>query len=770
MSNLYFGKISKQFPQQYNDDFYAGGAQGSSWYNGLQVGDYVFPIYNGTVTKLWRAVAFNETPNSINKEGIVKFEVVKTFTQNFSTSKEFSRYRHFDLDLNLLNKSIKSTATEKAGFFQIHCASTCPPVEDIDLSELRNIYVALDKPYKPLLPKEKDLRILINDVEGLQIEDIQIYENNAFKRYDILYNLYIAKNAADKRYTLKELLVYAKQDQATKKEKFLKAVIDGLESDGYYSVSSPISLYDNILVGRKKSVSGKKIDKEEEEVLEDATQNSVEDFEAFKEYVDLLEFSPNLILYGPPGTGKTYSAQKIIEAFEYYRTKESIPFKQIQEEGRVEFVTFHQSFSYEEFVEGLRPVVNDENLDNAQENGAHLKYKVQDGILKELSNKANRSQLITETEDSNLNKVRDNSRVWKISLGERGSEDWLYDSCIENETIAIGWFGSNDLSSWSYDKIFSELSNDLAKGSPKPTNNANSINNFVNVIQEGDLVLVFNSVTTIRAIGVVDSPYEFWANSKNQYPHRRKVKWLKVFSKPVDILKYNSGKRLSMVTLYELSSIRFQDIKELLELDKPKKVEQAQKSVPYFLIIDEINRGNISKVFGELITLVEKDKRDMIKVTLPYSQKQFTLPANIYLIGTMNTADRSIAVLDTALRRRFIFKEIEPSSEVIRKDESGIIDDDLDLALLFEKLNNKIANKLDRDHRLGHSYFIDTYDLKQFRIVWYYQIIPLLMEYFYNDAESIAEIISSSFIDKNTSKINWIENNDQFKQALLNIK
>lgn len=280
---------------------------------------------------------------------------------------------------------------------------------------------------------------------------------------------------------------------------------------------------------------------------------------------------------------------------------------------------------------------------------------------------------------------------------------------------------------------------------------------------------MFASQTSIRAIGMVDGPYEWKNDLVGTYAHRRRVKWLKVYDKPIDIRKYNGGKKLSQVTLYELSNVRFLDIKELLEEGKVEKKSDQNTAVPYFLIIDEINRGNISKIFGELITLVEKDKRDKIKVRLPYSQKEFSLPSNLFIIGTMNTADRSIAVLDTALRRRFIFKEIEPNAEII-KTENQLIDDDLDLSVLFDRLNVKITSKLDRHHRLGHSYFLNVFRIADFKIIWYYQIIPLLMEYFYNDPESIATIITDAFIDKKTGQVKVINSETEFKTALLNIK
>ena len=149
------------------------------------------------------------------------------------------------------------------------------------------------------------------------------------------------------------------------------------------------------------------------------------------------------------------------------------------------------------------------------------------------------------------------------------------------------------------------------------------------------------------------------------FPHRRKVKWLKHFDEPKDILVINGGTGLTLKTIYQLTKLTMADIRQLLLEDDEEEQRASEEDVaPFYLIIDEINRGNVAKIFGELITLIEKDKRDKIPCTLPYSKKPFTLPANLYIIGTMNTADRSIAVLDTALRRRFAFVELEPDLRV----------------------------------------------------------------------------------------------------------
>ena len=255
-------------------------------------------------------------------------------------------------------------------------------------------------------------------------------------------------------------------------------------------------------------------------------------------------------------------------------------------------------------------------------------------------------------------------------------------------------------------------------------------------MQKGDYVLSCYSSTTIDAIGIIEGDYE-WLDNVSEYKRSRKVKWL-VKGIKENIYELNGNTALTLSTVYKLNNITYDKLNQLLDKYKIKKLQQPDNDdkLPFVLIIDEINRGNVSKIFGELITLLEADKRlgaeNEVTVTLPYSGDSFGVPSNLYIIGTMNTADRSVGYIDYAVRRRFAFFTIKASRKAIENyygDNDELCDMALDYFDEVSALFDNVSNEFDKDDvMVGHSYFMaenkDELDLKM-----EYEVRPLLLEY-----------------------------------------
>ena len=437
-----------------------------------------------------------------------------------------------------------------------------------------------------------------------------------------------------------------------------------------------------------------KIIEEMEEELEE------EDFAPLN-YFSESTFPLNQILYGPPGTGKTYNtinkALEIINEDEVkqldFNDRKAVKdlFDKKLKEGQIMFTTFHQSMSYEDFIEGIKPEIEED-----AEGGKTVIYEVKKGIFKQIAEEARKIRYQSEE----LSQQYTFDDAWDDLVSEAYEYLEKEESLILNiQTVGMGL------------KVVDISEKGNLKVQPKSSKEAKIYTvsfSRAKKLQETfpDLSVIKNIDKEFRSVIGGSNSTAYWAvlNYINQ--------------------KINSE---SVITQQEISLA-------------PK---------PYVLIIDEINRGNVSQIFGELITLIEEDKRlgknEALEVILPYSKEKFGVPSNLHIIGTMNTADRSVEALDTALRRRFSFVEMMPEYEALNKIQF----DDFHLGELLKTINSRIEALLDRDHTIGHSYFInikpnDTEALKE---AFANKIIPLLQEYFYHDYEKIALILGEGFVE-----------------------
>lgn len=441
------------------------------------------------------------------------------------------------------------------------------------------------------------------------------------------------------------------------------------------------------------------------------------DFAKLKNYTD-INHSPkcdkNIILYGPPGTGKTYHTAIYAVAICTGRTVEEImeeindpengqSYEQIMEEynelkkdHRIAFTTFHQSYGYEEFIEGIKPKVDNTN--------GYVEYTIEDGVFKDFCNQA--MQIATM-------EIQKDAAVWGIRYNNykyHNEEREFKEDCLKDGIIKFK---------------FMEHEGELREC-------------FQNTMKIGDYVVTHLDDSRIDAIGRITGCAEFNGSPvlSNWY---RNVEWI-VKDCDIDLRDINKRIYFHNSELYRMENIKPMHLVKLIPEERP----------PYVFIIDEINRGNISKIFGELITLLEDTKRagmpEAASVTLPYSGETFTVPKNVYILGTMNTADRSIALMDTALRRRFQFIEMMPNSDVLRNIHADKVED-LDVAHMLDVINQRISFLFDREHTIGHAFFTKLAKeptLECLQSIFKKSVIPLLQEYFYEDYQKIQLVLGDN--------------------------
>lgn len=415
----------------------------------------------------------------------------------------------------------------------------------------------------------------------------------------------------------------------------------------------------------------------------------------------------NLILYGPPGTGKTYNA--VNEAvrianpsFSTDRDRKEVKaeFDRLKKEGRIVFTTFHQSMNYEDFIEGIRPI-------EPESKGQPVIYRTVPGMLKEFCDRirsAEKRAEKTESEES------------------RKSSEFNY----------------------LYSAFIYKLSKSISK------------------LKEGEFYFLESRRGRVKILKIQEDSFltlDESAGITETVSRERLSKIYERFNSPDEILQIlEQVKTVGTESGWSNNSYAaFIALKEFEVSYKAGTEKLRINAKPnYVIIIDEISRGNVSQIFGEIITLIEEDKRigkeESLEVTLPYSREKFGIPASLHILGTMNTADRSVEALDTALRRRFSFREMTPDSNLIAesgrlKNSSGVLNG-ISLPELLDTLNRRIERLLDRDHLIGHSYLMSVSDLNDLKSAFQDRIIPLLQEYFYGDFGKMGLVLGRGFLEK----------------------
>jgi 5-methylcytosine-specific restriction protein B len=460
----------------------------------------------------------------------------------------------------------------------------------------------------------------------------------------------------------------------------------------------------------------------------------------------------NQILYGPPGTGKTYSTTAwalallninnlpVAEVVAHYGGNEEAmrqAYEQYRQQGQIGFVSFHQSFGYEDFVEGIKPVLTE--AEDADEAAAGLGYRVEAGIFKSM---AERATYALHVQRQGRLATLGNGRP-PITL-DFDALFALFSTKLQ-EQLATAEPGTIRFATKSNTQVvlksISTKGNFIfyhANGSPESTFAVSKMR-FAKLYQAFPTVEAITNVDQdiTAAIGGANTSV-FWAFFR-AFKEFEQQQNQQVAAAPATQLSPADQLRQALSRPELAASIaRDFDFTQLT----PEDYAQAPRFV---LIIDEINRGNVASIFGELITLLEDDKRGgqphELRLTLPYSKASFVVPPNLYVLGTMNTADRSVEALDTALRRRFSFHELAPQPQLLRADVAGI-----DLPRLLAALNERLALLLDRDHRLGHAWLLPVRDLAGLRAAFSQKIIPQLQEYFYGHWGRIGQVLGPGFV------------------------
>lgn len=455
----------------------------------------------------------------------------------------------------------------------------------------------------------------------------------------------------------------------------------------------------------------KKVDKEEdeEEQHDDPEEVFVSEPVPMRKTLHL-----NTILYGPPGTGKTYgtidASLKIMgeNVSGLDRTLLKMKFSDYQKNNRIYFTNFHQNLAYEDFIEGIKPVQPEDEDD-------FLKYEIQDGLF------------MRACVEATFNFIRAN--FGKDKVVEKVLD---FNSLFDRLVDQISSSGSSKFTTKSGGKVYATITSQgnisiKHDGRVKPY-----------TVSRDRLSRIYEKYPNPSEISNITDTFRNTIGGSNSTAYWSVLNQIAILARSNQVKEY--------VKTPESTEIAYEDKRKVVKDFWEKKeyhVLSGDHSDPYVFIIDEINRGNVAQIFGELITLIEEDKRlgrmETLYADLPYSKHPFAVPPNLYIIGTMNTADRSVEALDSALRRRFSFIEKSPDPAKL------VFVDDIDLPAILRILNKRLSVLKDCDHTIGHAWLMNIRNLEELKDAFGNKILPLLKEYFYNDYEKLGLVLGDAF-------------------------
>ncbi|MBC7475472.1 MAG: AAA family ATPase, partial [Candidatus Sericytochromatia bacterium] len=469
----------------------------------------------------------------------------------------------------------------------------------------------------------------------------------------------------------------------------------------------------------------------------------------------------NQIFYGPSGSGKTYktisSALEIIDGFfpeDFTEAKKR--FDYYRDVGQISFITFHKSYKYDDFMEGVKSFISEDSPNQTD-------YKVKSGIFKEITSLA-KVELVTAPNKINFSPEDQKVNFFKITIGTKSRErdDQTLSYCLDNNHIALDLLGGIDYSIIENTKDWEQAKEEISEiyfyeqSEEEKRLGIQAIYYFKNFMKKDDIVFVSNDHNKIIAIGRITGRYEFFDIAGIRYHHFRNVEWL-IKNCNIPSEKFYKNK-FSEQIIYQLNRDTF-----LMDNVTNFISSKNNRKRNYVLIIDEINKGNVSEIFGESLTLIEPQRRlgqnEELTIRLPYSNDEFGIPDNLYIIGTMN-ASQNIEVFDQNFRRRFDFIELDINYDLLKFKIDGI---EIDKMLM--KINERIEYISDEQLRIGHSYFIELKDNPSFEALkntFKNKIIPLLQYYFFEDIEKIYLILGDN--NKKDQSLQFVQ------QKKINIK